>query len=94
MFSCEFYEIFKNIIFIEHIWLAASVKTWITQSVKCKTYMLAHNKQAGSSETAYLIKSFQPLHQQEEPVGAIYLRSEQTDLLKYFSKDWTQYWSL
>ena len=52
--------------------------------------MLAHNKQGSSSELAYLIKRFQPLHQQEEPVEAIYLRSEQTDLLKYFSKDWTQ----
>ena len=47
------------------------------------------------SEEAYLTKKFQPVHQEEELVGAMfYVWSDQTEILKYFEKDWIQYWSL
>ena len=47
------------------------------------------------SEGAYLTKKFQPVHQEEELVGAMfYVWSDQTEILKYFEKDWIQYWSL
>ena len=44
-------------------------------------------------EGAYLTKTFQPVHQQEELVGAMLLRSMRTNRF-YFAKDWILYWSL
>ena len=47
-------------------------------------------------EEAYLTNRFQPVHQQEELVGAILLCSIRTNRssYKYFVNDWIQYWSL
>ena len=59
MFSCEFYDIFKNTFFIEHLWTTAFVTP---TNEEAKTLIILHAKNSnGSSEPSVFSPDTDPL---------------------------------